>query len=224
MTFSIVGRSPDGSHFGVAISSSSPAVAARCSHARAGVGAVASQNITDPGLGTAILAHLEHGGDAAAAAAAALASTPHSAYRQVLALGRTGTPSVHSGQHTLGVHATSVAEHCAAGGNLLASTQVPGSMVQAFSQTVGHLGARLLSALRAGLDTGGEKGPVRSAGLLVVRDVGWPIVDLRVDWEERDPIGALESIWMIYAPQIDDYVQRALDPSRAPRFGVPGNP
>lgn len=224
MTFSIVGRTADGSHFGVAISSSSPAVAARCSHARAGVGAVASQNITDPGLGPAILARLDGGGDAPAALAGALASTPFSAYRQVLALGRTGTAAAHSGQHTLGVHATSVGEHCAAGGNLLASTEVPASMVRAFSQTAGHLGARLLSALRAGLDAGGEAGPVRSAGLLVVRDVGWPIVDLRVDWDERDPIGGLEAIWTIYAPQIDEYVQRALDPSRAPRFGVPGDP
>ena len=50
MTFSLVSRCPDTGMFGVAISSSSPAVAARCSYTRAGVGAVASQNITDPTL------------------------------------------------------------------------------------------------------------------------------------------------------------------------------
>ncbi|MEY5037786.1 MAG: hypothetical protein RL472_892, partial [Pseudomonadota bacterium] len=51
MTFSLVARCAETGMFGVAISSSSPAVAARCAYARAGVGAVASQNITDPRLG-----------------------------------------------------------------------------------------------------------------------------------------------------------------------------
>ena len=51
MTFSIVARCADTGMFGVAVSSSSPAVAARCAYARAGVGAVASQNVTDPRLG-----------------------------------------------------------------------------------------------------------------------------------------------------------------------------
>ena len=51
MTFSLVARCEDTGMFGVAVSSSSPAVAARCAYARAGVGGVASQNITDPTLG-----------------------------------------------------------------------------------------------------------------------------------------------------------------------------
>jgi len=60
--------------------------------------------------------------------------------------------------------------------------------------------------------------------LLVVREVSWPIVDLRVDWHGHDPLGALAATWDIYAPQIDDYVRRALDPGAAPGFIVPGNP
>ena len=224
MTFSIVGRTPDGSQFGVAISSSSPAVAARCSHARAGVGAVASQNITDPGLGAAVLARLESDSDADGALAAALGATPYAGFRQLLALGRRGAPAAYSGEHTLGIYATATGEHCAAGGNLLVNTGVPEAMVQAFAGADGHLGARLLTALRAGLAAGGEAGPVHSAGLLVVRDVPWPVVDLRVDWHDSDPVGSLGQVWSIYAPQIDDYVRRALDPSQAPRFGVPGDP
>ena len=55
MTFSLVARCAKTGQFGVVISSSSPAVAARCSHVRAGVGAVASQNITDPALGPLLL-------------------------------------------------------------------------------------------------------------------------------------------------------------------------
>ena len=59
MTFSIVARCARTGQFGMAISSSSPAVAARCAHIRAGVGAVASQNITDPALGPLVLDQME---------------------------------------------------------------------------------------------------------------------------------------------------------------------
>jgi uncharacterized Ntn-hydrolase superfamily protein len=112
----------------------------------------------------------------------------------------------------------------AAAGNLLASPAIPSVMVTAFEKAAGHLGNRLLAALRAGLDGGGEAGPVHSAGLLIVREVSWPIVDLRIDWTEGDPVAALDALWRRYSPQVDDYVQRAIDPSRAPSFGVPGNP
>jgi uncharacterized Ntn-hydrolase superfamily protein len=53
--------------------------------------------------------------------------------------------------------------------------------------------------------------------------VSWPIVDLRVDWQEDDPVSELQRIWEVYSPQMDDYVLRALSPERAPSFGVPGD-
>jgi len=224
MTFSIAARTPDGSLFGIAIASSSPAVAARCAHVRAGVGAVATQNITDPSLGPEILTELSRGLSAREALDAAVAKTPFAAYRQLLVVARTGPPAVHSGSHALGTHSSAIATDAAAAGNLLATPDVPAAMLQAFEQAAGHLGARLLSALRTGCLCGGEAGPIHSAGLVVVREVSWPIVDLRVDWDERDPVAALSSIWDIYAPQIDAYVTRALDPTRAPTFQVPGDP
>jgi uncharacterized Ntn-hydrolase superfamily protein len=208
----------------MAIASSSPAVAARCAHARAGAGVVASQNITDPSLGPQILDALSHGTSAAAAIARILQASPHAAYRQVLAIGREGPAAIHSGEHALGVVGAVLGADAAAAGNLLANPGVPQAMVTAFDAADGHLGARLLCALRAGAAQGGEAGPVHSAGLLVVRDVAWPIVDLRVDWADADPIGALTALWDLYAPQMEDYVRRALDPGAAPSFGVPGNP
>lgn len=223
MTFSIVARTPDAQFFGVAIASSSPAVAARCAHARAGAGAVATQNITDPALGPTILESLSNGDAADAALEAALRATPFAAYRQVLAIAAHGPPVIHSGACALGLVGSAVGTHAAAAGNLLANTQVPNAMVAAFETTGGHLGSRLLHALRAGAERGGEAGPIHSAGVLIVRDVSWPIVDLRVDWSD-DPVADLRRIWDIYAPQIDAYVQRALDPGRAPGFGVPGDP
>jgi uncharacterized Ntn-hydrolase superfamily protein len=222
VTFSIVARNPEATLFGVAIASSSPAVAARCAYARAGIGAVATQNITDPALGPALLDKLADAG-AAAALEAVVRSTAFAAYRQLLVIGARDPPVIHSGANALGVVADARGVHAAAAGNLLASPEVPAAMVAAFDGAPGHLAARLLAALEAGAARGGEAGPIHSAGVLVVRDVSWPIVDLRVDWSARDPVGGLLALWDIYAPQIDAYVQRALDPTRAPRFGVPGD-
>jgi uncharacterized Ntn-hydrolase superfamily protein len=218
VTFSIVARATDAQLLGMAIASSSPAVAARCAHARAGVGVVATQNITDPSLGPRLLEALGHGAGARAALDECLATTAHAAYRQLLVLARDGPPVVHSGAHTLGIAGSALTEHAAAAGNLLADSAIPSAMLAAFEAANGHLGARLLQALRAGLARGGEAGPIHSAGLLIVRDVPWPIVDLRVDWSDTDPVAALGAIWDIYAPQIEDYVQRAIDPLHAPGF------
>lgn len=224
MTFSIVARSADARFFGLAIASSSPAVAARCLYGRAGIGAVATQNLTDPSLGPKILTRLTSGTPPASALADILQQTPFADYRQLLVIGSSGPPSIHTGAKALGVAAHAGGSHAAAGGNLLAHRDVPAAMVTAFEATTGHMGERLLAALTAGLDRGGEAGPIHSAGLLVVRDVSWPIVDLRVDWSDADPVSDLRRLWDRYAPQIDDYVQRALDPTKAPNFGVRGDP
>ena len=95
-------------------------------------------------------------------------------------------------------------------------------MIQVFVSSAGEdLGDRLMAGLRAAIDAGGEAGPVHSAGLLVTGDVEWPIVDLRVDWHD-DPVSELEAAWVVYRPQLQDYVTRALDPTAAPGYGVPG--
>jgi uncharacterized Ntn-hydrolase superfamily protein len=96
-------------------------------------------------------------------------------------------------------------------------------MVRAFEGADGHFGDRLLAAMQAGLAAGGEAGPVHSAGLYIVRDVSWPVADLRVDWADDDPIGGLERLWSIYKPQLEDYVTRATNPVAAPGYGVPGD-
>jgi uncharacterized Ntn-hydrolase superfamily protein len=224
MTFSLVARSADAGLFGVAVASSSPAVAARCAHARAGVGAVASQNLTDPGLGARVLEALGRGASAQAALDVVLSRTPFGAYRQLVIIGRSGPPAIYTGAQGLGLVSSAGGADAAAAGNLLASQAVPAAMVGSFERATGHFGARLLEGLRAGRGAGGEAGAIHSAGLLIVREVSWPIVDLRIDWSDEDPIEALAALWQRYAPQIDDYVRRAVDPVRAPSFGVPGNP
>ena len=223
MTFSIIARCPDTGMMGIAISSSSPAVAARCAHARAGAGVVATQNITDPALGPKGLDLMASGLAAPDALAALLDGYPHAAYRQIMLIDRNGLVAQHSGAQTLGVNNLAHGRDCAAGGNLLANPSIPQAMVDAFENSAGHLGDRLLLAMTAALAAGGEAGPVHSAGMLIVRDVSWPVADLRVDWAESDPIAALANLWSIYRPQLEDYVTRALNPGGAPSYGVPGD-
>lgn len=223
MTFSLIARCARTGQFGMVVSSSSPAVAARCAHVRAGVGAVASQNVTDPELGPLILDALGRGADASGALAEVCRNRPYLDYRQLMVVDTKGRTAIHSGAMALGIWAEAQGRDCAAGGNLLANAGVPAAMVAAFEAATGHLGDRLLASLRAGLEAGGEAGPVHSAGLKVAGRLCWPLADLRCDWTEDCPIAAIETAWKVYKPQMDAYVQRALDPTAAPSYGVPGD-
>ena len=223
MTFSIAARCAETGMFGLAVSSSSPAVAARCAYARAGVGAVASQNITDPTLGPKALDLMLKGASAKEAVEKLVGETEFISYRQLTVIDIEGRTAHFSGDGTLGVHAVAEGPNVVCAGNLLANDTVPQAMVSAFGAAQGYLGDRLIAVMQAALAAGGEEGPVHSAGMLLVREVAWPVADLRVDWHETDPIGALASLWELYKPQLDAYVTRALDPREAPSYGVPGD-
>lgn len=223
MTFSIVGRCAETGQLGIAISSSSIAVGARCPWLRAGVGAVSSQNITLPALGPQILDGLADGLAPATALDQALSSNGYGQYRQVAVVDAQGRTALFSGSHALGTNNAVAGDQCVAAGNLLASSAVIERMVEAFERSEGCLAARLLTALQAGQAAGGEAGAVHSAALSVVGDLTWPIVDLRVDWADENPIGELHKLWTAYEPQLQDYLTRALDPTQAPSYGVPGD-
>jgi uncharacterized Ntn-hydrolase superfamily protein len=145
-------------------------------------------------------------------------------YRQLLIVDARGQSAIHTGSEALGIRAEARNDNVACGGNLLAEVGVPEAMVTAFLASEGHLGDRLLVAMRAALQAGGEAGPVHSAGLQIVDKVSWPVADIRVDWTEDCPIAGLSSIWDIYKPQLEAYVTRALKPDFAPSYGVPGDP
>lgn len=223
MTFSLVARCEKTGMFGMAIASSSPAVAARCAFARAGVGAVASQNVTDPSLGPLTLDLMAGGMSATDAIAAVVERSKFIEYRQVLAVDKLGGTAIHSGPNSLGIWTQASANNVASGGNLLANDSVPQAIVDAYLSSRGHIGDRLIAAMRAALAAGGEAGPVHSAGMKIVDAVSWPVVDLRCDWSEGCPIENIATAWNVYKPQIDAYTQRALDPREAPSYGVPGD-
>ena len=223
MTFSIVARCAQSGQFGVAIASSSPAVAARCAFAQAGVGAVASQNVTNPALGPLMLKALAAGKGAQAAVDAAVAQDAAPDYRQLLAVDGAGQTAIHSGAQALGIWTSARGTDCASGGNLLANDGVPAAIVSGFEAATGALGDRLIAAMLAGLAAGGEAGPVHSAGLLIADRQAWPYAELRCDWTEECPISAIATAWQVYKPQAADYVTRALRPDAAPSYGVPGD-
>jgi len=224
MTFSVIGRCEQTGQLGIAISSSSIAVGARCPWLRAGVGAVSTQNITLPAYGPQLLDLLTQGVSPENALQKAVSEEQYAQYRQVILMDANGETAVFSGGETLGIHNTVRGRQCVAAGNLLKSPRVIPAMTTAFEAASGHLADRLLAAMQAALNEGGEAGPVHSAALSIVDNrVMWPIVDLRVDWADHDPIGELGKRWQAYQPQMQDYITRALDPSAAPSYGVPGD-
>ena len=223
MTFSISARCPQSGMFGIAISSSSPAVAARCAHAKAGVGVVASQNITDPALGQRGLALMASGLSAEQALQELLKDYSFGAWRQLALIDGNGLTAGFSGEKALGIHAIAQGENAIVAGNLLENDTVPARMLAAFEASGGALGDRLIGAMKAGMTAGGEAGPEHSAGLYLVRDMSWAVADLRIDWTDNDPIEELSQLWDRYKPQLEDYVNRAIDPRLAPSYGVPGD-
>lgn len=223
MTFSIAARCAKTGRFGVAVASSSPAVAARCAHGRAGIGAATSQNVTDPRLGARALDLLALGASGPETRDIIAATAPHAAHRQLTVIDAQGRTAAFSGARTLGLHAEAEGLNVVSAGNLLANTSVPRAIVTAFEAGADlPLGDRIIASMAAGLAAGGEAGPIRSAGMLLFGDVPWAIADLRVDWHDA-PIAELARLWEVWAPQMEAYVTRALDPSEAPSYGVPGD-
>ena len=223
MTLSIAAWDEATGQLGAAISSSSISVSSRCLHWQPGVGIALSQNITDPRLGPRMLNLLRDGVDVTAALAAVVQSTPYIKFRQLGLVDSTGKTGLFTGDAVLGCFASAQGKHCVAAGNLLANDAVPAAMIKAFEQSSGSFGSRVLGALCAGVDAGGEAGSLHSAGMLLGGDPSWPLAELRIDWDE-DPIGKMLAGWDIYEPQIVDYVTRAYQPEEAPSYGVPGDP
>ncbi len=222
MTFSVAGICPDTGMMGCAITSSSICVTSRCAFVRSGTGVALTQNITNPDLGPLALDLLAEGQSPKQVMSALAEADTDVQWRQLGVLNAQGEGTTFSGDKALGLYATAEGNNCLAMGNLLANTQVPQAMVDAFEKSTGHLAERLLSALEAGLAAGGEMGPIHSAGILMTADPKWPVVDLRVDWH-IEPITELRMVWSNYQPQMNAYITRAIDPANSESYGVPGD-
>lgn len=212
MTFSIAMRCPESGAFGVAGTTSSIAVGARCLFVDRDAGAVITQHRTDPRLGPQGLALLRAGRSADQTLAALVAATPDADWRELAVVDGLGGTALRQGTHQAPLFAHATAAGIVAVGNILRHERVPGAMVAAAQQAAGRpLAERLLAALRAGLAAGGEIFALKSAALQVAEHPGFASVDLRVDLSE-DPIGDLDRLWQAYAPQQATFVARVLDP------------
>lgn len=224
MTFSVAGFCERTGMVGVSITSSSICVASRCPWVYAGVGAASTQNITDPSLGNSMLDLIAQGSSPEQAVQIVTKGRKFIDYRQLAVIDIKGRSASFTGSETLGTNAVVRGDGCIAAGNLLISTEVPQAMADSFSKHSHlHLAERLLLALQAGLDAGGEEGPVHSAGIKVAHEHPWPLVDLRVDWADEDPIDQLIELWRDFEGQMMDYNTRAIDPRSAPSYGVAGD-
>jgi uncharacterized Ntn-hydrolase superfamily protein len=201
MTFSIVARSTDGESWGVAVASKFLAVGAVVPAAVAGVGAIATQadaNVAYKGLA---LSHLDEGATASVALQRLLEEDEGRDERQVGIVDVEGAPASHTGHACMDWAGGVTGEGYAIQGNILAGDFVVEAMQDAFeaSDPDEPLARRLLAALAAGDDAGGDRRGRQSAALLVVRDgAGYAggddiAVDLRVD-DHTDPVTELSRL------------------------------
>jgi uncharacterized Ntn-hydrolase superfamily protein len=215
MTYALAGRCAATGDLGACAATADLAVGARVPHVEAGVGAVLTQHRTDPRLGPRGLALLRSGCDAAATLAALVASAEHARWRQLAVADAAGRTAAWSGTEVVTTRAEDHGVACVAIGNVLADPGVGRAMVAAFEDAADEpLAERLLRALEAGRDAGGEEGETASAVVVVARDPGMRHVDLRVD-RDPGPVEALRTLWDAYRPWAEDFRTRALDPDAA---------
>ncbi len=217
MTFSIIGYCPATNAVGGAISTSNLAVGGRCVRLAHGCGAFLSQHRTDPRLGDVGLAVLETGGTAQDAIQAVVDSGQDLSWRQLGAIDRQGNFAAFHGQEIYSVYNHSAGKNCLALGNIIDNEMVTEAMRDTFVASNGEtLAERLMRALEAGRDAGGEIYlPLRSATLRVTDDDGLDRCDLRVDAHDA-PVAALRQIRDEFAGPEKMMRQLTLDPGSEP--------
>jgi uncharacterized Ntn-hydrolase superfamily protein len=201
MTYSIIAQCPRTGAFGGAVGTSSLAVGNRCLHVRHGVGAFLSQHRTDPRLGEQGL-ELLAAGSSAEQAMAIVSDAPDIGWRQLAALDTQGRVAVHHGERLYSIATDSTGDRCIAIGNILANEKITAAMIEAFMASVNdRLESRLVEALEAGRDAGGEiLEPLRSAALRVSGPDGMDRCDLRVDRAD-EAVGAMRDLLTAYGDQ-----------------------
>lgn len=200
MTFSIIGFDPAVKEWGIAVQSKFLGVGAVVPFAKAGVGAVATQSMANTAFGPDGLALMEKGCSAEEALSALLKDDPDREMRQVGLIDQSGRAATFTGKECYDWAGGITGQNYAAQGNILVSRETVEAMGETFEKTTGTLAERLLAALDAGQEAGGDRRGKQSAALLVVREKGGyggyndRAIDLRVD-EHTDPIKELIRIY-----------------------------
>jgi uncharacterized Ntn-hydrolase superfamily protein len=195
-TFSIVAFDPKTDALGVAVQSKFLAVGAIVPWARAGVGAVATQAMANYNYGPRGLDLMSRGMTAAETVETLISADEEREHRQVGVVDARGRASTFTGSECFEWAGGVAGEHYAAQGNILVGGETVEAMAKTFENTAGDLAGRLLAALDAGQEAGGDSRGKQSAALLVVREGGGyggdndRVLDLRVD-DHPEPIREL---------------------------------
>jgi len=209
-TYSIIARDPKTGQLGVGVQSHAFACGAIVPWAEAGIGAIATQATADTNYGRLGLALIRAGKTSQQALAALLASDPRSNVRQVAMIDNAGQVAVHTGKRCIASAGHLVGASFSAQGNLLKNSDVWEKMAKAYINSGGDFSERLLQALEAGQDAGGDMRGMQSAALVVVPGPNDPlkremVTNLRVD-DNDQPLLELRRLLTIQRGQ-EWYIQ-----------------
>jgi uncharacterized Ntn-hydrolase superfamily protein len=186
-TFSIAAFDPETDSLGVAVQSKFLAVGSVVPWARAGVGAVATQAMANYNYGPHGLDLMAEGKTADETVEALTGADEGRDHRQLGVVDARGRAATYTGSECFDWAGGVTGEHYAAQGNILVGRETVDAMARAYEGAEGDLAARLLAALDAGQEAGGDSRGEQSAALLVVREGGGyggdndRVIDLRVD-------------------------------------------
>jgi uncharacterized Ntn-hydrolase superfamily protein len=215
VTFAVIARCPRTGHYGIGQATGTPAVGTRCFKFLPGRGGVLVQAAIDYPLVEAGAALLEQGFDAQAVLAGMRERDPRIDYRQVAVLAGNSI-AILSGPLAREHASMLQGAGYAAAGNMVCDRSVVEAMARAFEASKAEdLPERLMRAIEAGRDAGGQPTGQNSAVLAVYGEASFPLVDLRVDMDD-EPIGALRHVFDWYKPLIAYYVRRNADPRVPP--------
>jgi uncharacterized Ntn-hydrolase superfamily protein len=194
MTFSIIAHDVATGQVGIAVASKTLATGARVPHIRTGVGAIASQARVNHYYGPRGLALLAAGASAADTVRLLIAADEDQDIRQVHVMDRLGRFAAHTGTECLEWCGHLVKESYSVAGNILAGPGVLEAMAAAYeAATAMPLAQKLVAAMKAGEQAGGDKRGRQSAGLLIHGISDWALLDIRVD-DHADPLSELERL------------------------------
>ncbi|HLA18674.1 MAG TPA: DUF1028 domain-containing protein [Dehalococcoidia bacterium] len=206
MTFSIIARCPRTGMLGVATSSKFLAAGGGVPHVRAGVGAIASQSFANPYLGIDGLTFLEQGLTSERALEKLIEGDRGRDLRQVGIVDRDGHTAAYTGDKCIPWAGQVEGGGYVCLGNILAGEEVVKAMALAFEVSVDEeLPERLLRALEAGQDAGGDRRGRQSAGMQVVQTEEYPYCDLRVD-DHPDPIPELRRVFEVFQRELTPFL------------------
>jgi uncharacterized Ntn-hydrolase superfamily protein len=198
-TFSIVGYDPETEELGIAVASKFLAVGAVVPWAKAGAGAVATQSYANTTYGPEGLKLMASGLDAPNALDNLVNADEDRERRQVGMVDARGVSATFTGKECIAWAGGKAGKYYACQGNILVGEETVNAMAETFETTEGELAVRLIRALKAGEDAGGDSRGKQSAALLVVKEGGGYLglndryIDLRVDDHPR-PIDELMRI------------------------------